>query len=364
LTEAYGQAASFFLPHEEIATLEPLSGGIVNDTWCLTLQSGRKYILQRLNPSVFPDPIAVQDNLRKVTGHIHAQPHARLPNSPQLHDNNFTMFRPVTNQAGAISYQDNKGAFWRLLTHIDHARSLHSITTPGQAEEIGAALGLFHQLLATLPPESLTDPLPGFHNTPRYLAQYEYALSASHHPEAKDCRTFIERHRQDAFLLENAREQGSIRQQVIHADPKVANFLFSADAKRVISLIDLDTVRPGLLLHDIGDCLRSCCNPLGEEVKNPEDILFQTDFFAAAVNGYLTTAADLLTHEDKRLLVNSVWLISFELGLRFYSDYLVNNCYFKVNYPEQNLFRARIQFALARSIQGQYDRLCRMITYA
>ncbi|MCI5139506.1 MAG: aminoglycoside phosphotransferase, partial [Candidatus Electrothrix sp. AR1] len=167
---ACGQAASFFLPQEEIAILEPLGGGIVNDTWRITLQYGRKYILQRLNPSVFPDPIAVQDNLLKVTEHIYAQlPHPR--------NRDFTLFRPVSNQAGAISYQDSRGAFWRLLTHIDHSRSLHSISTSGQAEETGAALGLFHQLLATLPPESLTDPLPGFHNTPRYLAQYERVLS-------------------------------------------------------------------------------------------------------------------------------------------------------------------------------------------
>ncbi len=361
MTAACGQAASFFLPHEEVASLEPLGGGIVNDTWRLTLQSRKQYILQRLNPSVFPDPVAVQDNLHKVTEHIHAQLHARLPTLPQLHGRNFTLFRPVSNPAGAISYQDSQGAYWRLLTHIDHSLSLHSISTPGQAEEVGAALGLFHQLLTTLPPESLTDPLPGFHNTPRYLAQYDHARSAPQNPEAEDCREFIERHRQDAFFLEKASKHGNIRQQVIHADPKVANFLFSADAKSVISLIDLDTVRPGLLLHDIGDCLRSCCNPLGEEVDNPEDILFQADFFAAAVKGYLATAADLLTPEDKRLLVNSVWLISFELGLRFYSDYLVNNCYFKVNYPEQNLFRARIQFALAHSIEQQYDRLCAMI---
>lgn len=357
MTQACGQAVSFFLPHAEIATLEPLGGGIVNDTWRLTLRSGKKYILQRLNPSVFPDPIAVQKNLRKVTEHIHV----RLPAVLHRQGRNFTLFHLIANPGGAITYQDGTGACWRLLTHIDHARSLHSISTPGQAEEIGATLGLFHQLLAALPPESLTDPLPGFHNTPRYLTQYERVLSAPHNPETEDCRHFIERHRQDVFLLENARKQGGVRRQVIHADPKVANFLFSADTKKVISLIDLDTVRPGLLLHDIGDCLRSCCNPLGEEVEKPDDIFFQADFFVAAVNGYLTTAADLLTAEDKRLLVNSVWLISFELGLRFYSDYLVNNCYFKVTYPEQNLFRARIQFALAHSIEQQYDRLCAMI---
>ncbi|WP_339135127.1 MAG: aminoglycoside phosphotransferase family protein [Candidatus Electrothrix sp. GW3-4] len=357
MTAVCGQAASFFLPHEKIASIEPLGGGIVNDTWRLTLSSGQKYILQRLNPSVFSDPIAVQDNLRKVTKHIHSQ----LPAVPQLHGRDFTLFRPVTNEAGAISYQDNKGAYWRLLTHIDHARPLDSISTSSQAEEIGATLGLFHQLLATLPLDSLTDPLPGFHNTPLYLAQYDRVRFAPQNPEVEDCRRFIEQHRQDAFLLENARKHGSIGQQVIHADPKVANFLFSADKKKAISLIDLDTVKPGLLLHDIGDCLRSCCNPLGEEVVHPEEILFRTDFFSAAVNGYLETAADLLNSGDKRLLIDSVWLISFELGLRFYSDYLVNNCYFKIDYPEQNLFRARVQFALARSIKQQHDRLYALI---
>ncbi|MCI5168383.1 MAG: aminoglycoside phosphotransferase, partial [Candidatus Electrothrix sp. GM3_4] len=197
MIEECGQAISFFLPHEEIATREPLGGGIVNDTWRITLQSGKKYILQRLNPSVFPDLIAVQDNLCKVTEHIHAQ----LASLPHLNKRNFNMFRPVTNRAGAKSYQDNQGAFWRMLTHINHSRSLHSISTPGQAEEIGATLGLFHQLLATLTPESLTDPLPGFHNTPLYLAQYERVLSAPHNPEIKGCRNFIERHRQDAFFL-------------------------------------------------------------------------------------------------------------------------------------------------------------------
>ncbi|MCI5209291.1 MAG: aminoglycoside phosphotransferase family protein, partial [Candidatus Electrothrix sp. ATG2] len=245
--------------------------------------------------------------------------------------------------------------------HIDHTCSLHSITTPGQAEEIGATLGLFHQLLATLPPESLTDPLPGFHNTPGYLQQYDTVRSAAHNPEAVDCRNFITPRRDDVFLLENARKQGIVRQQIIHADPKVANFLFSPNEKRVVSLIDLDTVKPGLLLHDIGDCLRSCCNPLGEEVDNPEEIVFDPELFSAAAKGYLTQAADLLTHKDRQLLVDSVRLISFELGLRFYSDYLFNNCYFKVHYPEQNLFRARVQFALVRSIEQQHDRLCAMI---
>ncbi|MCI5195523.1 MAG: aminoglycoside phosphotransferase family protein [Candidatus Electrothrix sp. AW5] len=355
------QAVSFFFPQENIgdviADVEPLGGGIINDTWRIRLQSGNRYILQRLNPLVFPDPSAVQENLRKVTEHLHTQ----LPKLSHLYNRNIKLFHPVANREGAISYQCN-GTFWRMLTSIDHTCSLQTISCPRQAEEIGATLGLFHQLLASLPSASLTDPLPNFHNTPGSLQQYDQVLKTSRVPQAIDCQNIIDQHRGDVFFLENARKQGTVRQQIIHADPKVANFLFSTDAKRVISLIDLDTVKPGLLLYDIGDCLRSCCNPLGEEVKNPDDIIFQADLFTAAMHGYLTTAADLLTVEDRRLLVDSVWLISFELGLRFYSDYLSKNCYFKVEYPEQNLFRARIQFALARSIERQYEQLCRIIS--
>ena len=365
MTIASSRIVSYFFPQDEISAIEPLEGGIVNDTWWLRLrQTGKKYILQRLNPSVFNDPMAVQDNLRKITEHIHTQ----LSTLPQLSapiNREFNLFHLVSNKAGETSYQDNEGNIWRILTYLEHTCSLRSISTPAQAKEIGATLGLFHQLLADLPLDALTDPLPGFHNTPRYLARYDHVLSGPEkpaNPQAEDCRSFIELHREDVFLLEKAHQQGKLGQQVIHADPKVANFLFSADKQRVVSLIDLDTVRPGLLLHDIGDCLRSCCNPLGEDTENPDEIIFNADFFTAAIHGYLATAGHLLTSEDRRLLIDSAWLISVELGLRFYSDYLVNNCYFKVDYPEHNLFRARIQFALARSIEQQYEQLCRMIS--
>ncbi|MCI5224429.1 MAG: aminoglycoside phosphotransferase family protein [Candidatus Electrothrix sp. AR4] len=340
--------------------MEPLGSGVVNDTWLITLQSDKKYVLQRLNSAVFPDPGLVQENLRKVTDHLQARL-AHLKYASEQTDTDFTIFQPVKNDAGDISYKDSNGAWWRLLTCIDDSRSLQLITTTHQAEKIGATLGLFHRLISTLPPASLADPLPGFHNTPLYLEQYDILLPAVLNPEAEDCRDVIHQRRGDVFLLENARKRASISQQVIHGDPKVANFLFSMDTNRVLSLIDLDTVKPGLLLHDLGDCLRSCCNPLGESIKNVEHIVFDKNLFAAVLQGYLSRAADLLTPEDRRLIVDSVRLISFELGVRFYSDYLVNNCYFKVEYPGQNLFRARVQFALVRSIEEQYCDLASIV---
>ena len=342
------QAVSFFLPELEIASLEPLGDGNVNDTWLVVSVSGEKYVLQRLNPFVFPDPGLVQDNLCTVTRYLQA----RLNQS----DADFTVLKVIDNADGAHSYIDQDGAYWRLFSYIDDAQALNTVSTADQAREIGRTLGLFHQLTSSLPPSSLADPLPGFHNTPLYLELYDKLLPTAQDCAA-DCRDFIDERRMDVSLLEDARKQGSVRQQVIHGDPKVANFLFSKDLRRVISLIDLDTVKPGLLLHDIGDCLRSCCNPSGEEIWEPDDVVFDQDFFTAMLAGYFENASELLTVTDKRLIVGSVRLISFELGLRFYSDHLAGNRYFKVESPEQNLFRARVQFALVRSIESKYSEL-------
>ncbi len=345
------KAISFFLSGQETTSLESLGDGNVNDTWLVVTADGNKYVLQRLNPFVFPDPGLVQDNLCIITRH--------LQHRLKQVNRDFTVAEIIRNPEGAQSYTDNHGAWWRLLSYIDNTVALSTISTTEQAREIGHTLGLFHQLASSLPLSSLADPLPGFHNTPLYLKQYD-ALLETARQRAADCRDFIDERRQDVFLLEIARSQGTIRQQVIHGDPKVANFLFSSDLHRVISLIDFDTVKPGLLLHDIGDCLRSCCNISGEDREDPDNVIFDQDFFAAALAGYFATGSDLLSETDRDLLVHSVRLISFELGLRFYSDYLAGNRYFKVESPEQNLFRARVQFALVRSIESKYSELMKI----
>ncbi len=341
------QAFAVFRPDEELASLAPLGSGRINGTWLAVTAAGAKYVFQRLNPAVFPDPSLVQANLCRVTAHLRAH----LPA-----DSGFRTFELFAALSGQSSWLDSSGACWRLLSHIDGI-ALETIENREQARQIGAALGCFHQALAALPQPPLADTLPGFHNSPLYLAEYEARLAAPALPEAADCRDFIHQRRADFFLLEQARQLGELTEQSVHGDPKVGNFLFSPDKKQVISLIDLDTVKPGLLLHDLGDCLRSCCNPHGEEVDKLEQIVFRRDFFAAVLAGYFSRAAGLLKPGDMQLLTDSTRLISLELGLRFYSDYLVGSPYFKADCPERNLFRARAQFALVRSMEDQYTEL-------
>lgn len=351
------RAALFFVPERDVADITPFGAGNVNDTFLLTLASGEERILQRLNPSVFSDPAPVMRNLRRVTEHLYQAARHREADAHS--------FQPVVLYGGRAgdAYLAEDGAAWRLLSRIRGGHARQAITTENQARELGRGLGIFHRLLSTLDPANLADPLPGFHVTPRYLAHYDAVCARparETRPANAFCRLFIEQRREGASLLENVRER--LGTWVIHGDPKVANFLFDEEGERVISLIDLDTVKPGLLLHDLGDALRSCCNPAGEAPAEPERARFDQGLFGAWLQGYCAEARTLLGDLDLELLVAAVSLIAFELGLRFYTDYLEGNRYFKVTDNGQNLQRALTQFQLVRSIEGQRDGLTAIAT--
>ena len=345
------RAIDFFLPGQSVRHLTPIGGGNVNDSWRVQLLSGKSCILQRLSPAVFPDPGLVMTNLEIVTKHLHGQLKKQTDLAiqvPQL------LHAPT----GATSYVDSQGSHWRMLSYICNSRTLMTLASPARAEEIGSLLGCFHRLLSTLNPEDLHDPLPGFHVTPAYLQQYDHICEKHSRPgseKEEHCTTLIEQSRHRVDILERNREL--LTTAVIHGDPKVANFLFAQESDTAISLIDLDTVMPGVLLHDLGDCLRSCCNPAGEEIDDPGKISFAPELFTAVLHGYCNQASGLLNTKDRELLIDAVWLISFELGLRFFTDHLAGNRYFKVRHPEHNLHRALIQLHLAGSILKQRDRL-------
>ena len=343
-------ALAFFLPGHSAPALTLLDQGNINDTWRVDLDNGTSYVLQRLHPTVFTRPDAVMANIRIVTGHL-----ARDTGS------DVTFFRLVTNAEGQDHLIDEAGCCWRLLTYIPRTRTLTRLENLAQATEIGRLLGRFHLLTADIAPDRLADPLPGFHLTPRYLAQCDVARcqADSLDDQERRCCQWIDELRPWATVLEQARTALSSR--VIHGDPKAANFLFAAGEDRAVSLIDFDTVKPGLLLHDLGDCLRSCCNPLGETHVHPFDIEFDPAFFQALLAGYLPQAGHLLNLKDQELLVASALVISLELGLRFFTDHLTGNQYFRITSPGQNLHRALIQLHLCRSIQRQADTLQRLL---
>ena len=382
----------------------PLGRGLINDSFLVRTASGR-WVLQRLNGQVFPDPEGIMANLAQLAAHLARQPRIDLV-WPSLR----------TLASGATWTRDEAGDLWRMMSFLP-GQPLAAIRTPGQAAEVGRLLGQFHRAVADLEPAHLRVTLPGFHVTPAYLRQFDRVLAAGVPPRvqgtedmgtadtligvsnngdtgavgsvsaagsagslgsgvAKDsvgmmiadplpvgdalrsdpdlgeALDFLARRREGLAEVEDARQAGLIPERVVHGDPKLDNLLFDATGQRALALIDLDTIQPGLTLHDIADCLRSCCNRQGETAR-PAAIDFDLAVCRPLLAAYATASQGLLNPTEIALLYPAIRLLPLELGLRFLTDHLLGNRWFRVTAPGQNLARAKVQFALVAAIERQ-----------
>nr|WP_210424659.1 aminoglycoside phosphotransferase family protein [Marichromatium bheemlicum] len=320
----------------ERAGITPLGGGLINDTFAIGCGEQR-YVLQRINPRVFPDPARVIANQVALAA-VWDVPGLDIPT-------------PLPTRDGGFAYHDDDGAYWRLTRFIAPSRGLARLDQPAQAEAVGEALGRFHHTLARHAP-TLQTALPGFHDTPAYLDGLRRldTPTARRDPSVASCLDFVARRAILATALASAHAEGRIGTRIVHGDPKLDNLLFSTDASRVVALIDLDTVQPGLIHHDLGDCLRSCCNRAGE---HGDDARFDLDLGAAILAGYAAATGDLLDAEERSLIPEALRLIPLELGIRFLTDHLQGDRYFRVRQRGDNLHKARRQFALVTDIERQ-----------
>jgi Ser/Thr protein kinase RdoA (MazF antagonist) len=354
--------AEQFKPQGRVIAIREFGNGNINNTFQVTLDTeGQKhFILQRINTLVFRQPELVMLNMRISTEHVRL----RLQQFPFSAGRRWEVPVVLFAQDGRDHWLDSEGSFWRALSFIEGGQSFDTIKDRDHAREVGCALGIFHTLLSDLRAESLSDTLEGFHITPRYLRHYEKVLpkyNARKSPEEKYCLHFVSKRTAWTGVLENAKAQGRLHLRPIHGDPKVDNILMDTITGQAISIVDLDTVKPGLVHYDIGDCLRSGCNPLGEETEQWEKVSFDAYLCRAILQGYLSMARGFLTENDFSFIYDSIRLITFELGLRFFTDYLEGNIYFKVRHPEHNLSRALVQFRLAESIESQETTIRRII---
>jgi Ser/Thr protein kinase RdoA (MazF antagonist) len=346
--------AGQFVPEGSVIDIREFGNGNINSTYLVTVDSdwGKYFVLQRINTQVFRRPELVMRNMRLSTEHVRR----RLEHTQLSAGRRWEVLRVFLAHDGRDHWIDSDGSFWRAVSFIENTQSFDTVKDLAHAREVGYAIGMFHTLLSDLPPDTLTDTLEGFHITPRYLQHYEEVLakySFGKSPEVNYCVQFINARSGWAHVLENAREQGRLLLRPIHGDPKVNNILMDTATEQAISIVDLDTVKPGLIHYDIGDCLRSGCNPIGEETREWETVRFDTDLCQAILHGYLSIAREFLTENDFEYVFDSIRLIAFELGLRFFTDYLEGNVYFRVSGPEHNLARALVQFRLCESIEAQ-----------
>lgn len=328
--------------------------GLINDTFLCEFSDGgkeRKYILQRINAAVFRQPELVMRNVEIVTGHIENRLRREGVDEP-------ASVTPalVRTRSGEPFLRDEAGGFWRMFHFIEEGEVFDTVRSPDHAFEVGRALGRFQALVSDLAPETLSDTMPGFHHTPDYLLQLDEAVRADAVGRAEQARAeieFVDRRRTLAPPLIDMMDSGRVPVRVVHNDPKVNNVLVNRRTGEAVCMVDLDTVKPGIVHFDFGDCVRSAANPSGEDAEDLSAVRLDRELYEALVRGYLKEAGNFLTAGEIETLPLSVKVITFELGIRFLADHLRGDTYFQIGRPAHNLHRARVQFKLLENIEKE-----------
>jgi Ser/Thr protein kinase RdoA (MazF antagonist) len=354
--------AQKFAKSSHVKDVRAFGSGNINDTFLVTVADAAEphFVLQRINTHVFLQPELVMQNMRIFTQHIHDKLQREVDDSTRR----WAVPRVLLTTEGQDGWLEPDDTYWRAISFIDDSESIDLIKSYEHGREIGYALGRFHHLISDLDPTQLADTLPGFHITPQYLEYYDRVLptyTGEVTPEVDYCLKFVQERQEWAQILEDAKSAGKLPLRPIHGDPKVNNVMICTTTQQAIGIIDLDTVKPGLVHYDIGDCLRSGCNPLGEETKEWERVYFDAQMCDSMLKGYLSQASEFLTDDDYEYLFDGIRLIAFELGLRFFTDHLAGDVYFKVKHPNHNLDRALVQFKLTESIEAQEKSIRKMI---
>ena len=329
---------------EKVIAVKPFGNGRINDTFLGRCESGHRLVLQRVNHNVFRNVPALMDNVTGVTEYLLAQ--KKTPETC-LH------FFPLKGSKSCF-FKDEAGNFWRVYRFIEKTTTLEAIETAEQFRQAGVAFGQFQKDLADYPSETLVETIPDFHNTAARYAAFDAAATADVAGRADTCREEIAalRARADRCrLLTDALAEGRLPLRVTHNDTKINNVLLDEQTFEPVCVIDLDTVMPGLSLYDFGDCVRSGTNRAGEEEPDTSKIFCDMELFSAFADGYLSACRDALTPAEIALLPEGAEVMTLELAMRFLTDYLQGDVYFRVENPTHNLLRARDQMALLFDIE-------------
>ncbi len=353
--------AQFAIPGELIRA-EPFTHGHINDTYVATYQHNgatRRYVHQRINHHVFKNPAQVMENIARVTGHIRAK--LERDGHPDL---DRRVLRLVLTRDGQTCHVTADGHYWRTYHFIENARIYDVVESPKEAYQAAKEYGYFQQLLTDLPGGRLHDTIPDFHHTPKRFAAFERALAADACQRAATCRTEIEfalARQPITTVLLNLAARGQIPERVTHNDTKFNNVMLDNVTGEGICVLDLDTVMPGLALYDFGDMVRTTTSASAEDERDLRRVHMDLEMFEALARGYLSTAGAFLNPVEKAHLAFAGKLITFEIGLRFLTDYLEGDHYFKTHRPGHNLDRCRTQFKLVESIEEQEDEMNALI---
>ncbi len=360
--------ASTFLKQKCQINIKKINRGLINNTYLVTpdIFSSQKYfILQLLNIDVFHNPENIISNYLLLEKSYYS----KKKNSVRTNYDHCKLPKLIANiETGQYFYKEGN-IFARALEYLDNTKTFDMLPSAALSEEVFKCLARFHFFSSDTELISMHKILDNFHCTPYVYKQFELELKSflnSSNLSKRDYTKFFKlvdyatNNKDEAFLLKEPKSNNQIFRSAIHGDPKVNNFLFNFNSNQVISLIDLDTFQEGYVLDDIADCLRSCCNTAGEEPISISKVNFDLQYFDLSLSGYFSNKNNLLGNIDMFYLPLNIRSITFELGLRFLTDFMRDNIYFNINYPNQNLYRAEVQFSLLSSIKSQWDAIMKI----
>lgn len=327
--------------------IESRNNGHINETYTVLTDRWQKYILQRINTHVFPDVDGLMKNINVVTDYL------KKVIADEKGEPDRETLSIVHALDGKLYYMED-GAYWRMYYCIDNARSYQKVENPRQFYESAKAFGVFQRRLSGFDASRLNETIKDFHNTPVRYSQFINAYKENVANRADLCRKeyeFITEREPYYNRIESLLEQNLIPKRVAHNDTKLNNVMFDCETDKAIAVIDLDTVMPSTLLYDFGDAIRYGCNTATEETEDLNKVNFDINLFEVFAKGFLEGTEENLTDTEKQYLGYASWLMTMECGIRFLTDYLNGDIYFRIEKENDNLVRCRTQFKLAEEME-------------
>ncbi len=340
-------AVNAFPVNGNVLSIEPYGEGHINETYLVTT-TARRYILQKMNTSIFQNPDGLMENIVSVTEFLKAKGIETL-----------TVIRTKDGK----SFLKNE-ACYRLYDFIEDTVTYQTCPDGDMFRRVGQAFGEFQNQLADYDAKKLCETIPQFHDTKKRFCDFLAAYEANVCNRAKDCMdeiAFVLAHESTYGKVVDALASGELPLRVTHNDTKLNNILMDKDSGNARAVIDLDTVMPGSLLYDYGDSIRFGASTAAEDETDLSLVHFDIALFRAYSEGYVAAVRDSITAKERELLPFGAYLMTIECGMRFLGDYLAGDTYFKAKYAEHNLVRARTQIRLAKEMEEQFPAMAKVI---
>jgi hypothetical protein len=361
MDRAKGVIEHFDIPGD-LLKIKPLGSGHINDTYVANFTQGRdekSYLLQRINKSVFHNPPQLMDNVVRVTDHI-----KKKLIDQGCDDISRRVLTPVLSRRGSSYSKDEQGDFWRVYIFISGASTYDTVRSGEQAYEIAKAFGGFIHLLRDLPGKALYRTIPHFISGPIRLKQFHDVVARDPHDRVQGAGAeinFLYQHESLLYSFHQLVADGHIPVRTTHNDTKINNVMIDDSTGKGLCVVDLDTVMPGLSLYDFGDLARTTISSRGEDEVDTGKIQLKMDYFESILDGFLAATGAFLVEDEFNNLVLAVKVVAMIIGVRFLTDYLDGDKYFKIRRSLHNLQRCRTQFRLAQLVMEHEEEMLALV---